>query len=486
MKKMINLLLLLVLLAGCQKEKVCNVNEGMICFDEEINQYQIEENASLVVAVDNEAYGQALQALWDKTHPDHPGVVEYVVQTSFDGAAFLNGQPDLGLIWANEAARLDSWFYPIEWFVQEEIDSTLLPQYGASVNKNQFVYTPMFGYGWVFSTNRTLLNELGLSVSDENEDGLVDAMDTFEEITAWADSLQKPLEVFDKNVTNIFSLNFEDPFEAMVTLTAGDFIPFETFKAEEPGFGNESFLSTLMALAELGKHQWQLPEEIQEEAAEGSEEENKEEADLIRQQQSTRAAEFYLSEASSVFSMVGSWMYYEEFESLTGQDFSFSPMPTWMEKTMHPYTLSAGYIINKNTAYPNSCFELLRLIRSDEGLQAFVETSDYPLLYNYLEEREPAEQEEQGSPLPLNFASENLAQISYAMMQGQEESMVAFELEPTVRGWAMFTELEIYSIFKDVFEQKVTPEQAQQAIVEAAEIWMAPYLPQEENQEENE
>lgn len=475
------LLAAIVLLGGCQKQQACNVNEGMICFDEETERFIIEEEAHIRVTVDSEAYGEALKKLWIERFPDHPDALEMVIVSEFDGKAWLNQQADVGLIYGSEAARLNDWLLPIEDEVKEEIMPTILSQYGESVNHDCFYYVPMIGYGWVFSTNKTMLQSLGVDISDADKDGLVDALDSFEKITAWADLLKEPLVYRDEFVQQIFQFDWDEASEWMTWLSLAGFKPFETFKAEEPGWESESFLNALQDLSELGQHTWSLDVPSIEES---EEEIDAEEADPRRAQSSAWGAEFYLSDYTSVFSMVGTWMYYDEFEALTDQDFLFSAMPSYKGETAHPYTLSAGYVINKNTDYPNACLELLRLIRSEEGLQAYADNAVSPLLYADFEVIEDnGEEEAESRPAQITFKNENLGQISRAMRQGAEESMVAYALDPTVRGWDMLEGIEINAVLKDVFEQRLSSEEAQSLIMEKAAAWMLPYLPPEEEQE---
>ncbi len=471
--KKIGWLLLAVLLCGCSGSKGCKVEEGELCFDAQNDQYLIEEEAHLRVTVDSEAYGKALQQLWDKRFPEHQGAIEIQVIDQFDGKSYLNTLPDVGLIWANEAARLDSWFYPIDSQLEEQIASGLLSQYGESVNRDQFVYVPMLGYGWVFSSNLSMLQAWGVPLEDENQDGLPDALDSFEKITDWADSIKEPLVYRDQTIETLFQLNWQDPVEAMAYLSLAGFCPFAGFQAEDPGWDSEEFLAALEDLAQLGQQTWSLPQSI-------SAVEQWSEEDPRRQESSSGGAEFYLSKADRVFSMVGTWMYVEEEEQLTEQDFSFSAMPTWHDAQLHPYTLSAGYVIRKDTQYPNACHELLRLIRSDDGLQAYALEGTYPLLYNYRDKRESKEGEAQ--PIELDFRSENQAQISYALMEGREESMVAFAADPQVRGWSMIEETGMFEVLQAVFEQQLTPEDAQQQIVEKTAVWMQDYLIEEEEE----
>lgn len=476
MKKICLIIVALLCLCGCQKEEACDVNAGMICVDELTNEYILEDEAVLTVSVHNEAYGEALKALWDKTYPEHQGALNIVLAGAMDGKDWLDKNADVGLIYSSEAARLNQWFLPIGELTTQKMASGLVSQYGESVNVNQMLYVPMSGYGWIFSYHRTMLNELGFELKDENQDGVPDEFDTFEEIGAWADSLKGPLTYRQQEVNQVFEFNWKEPSLAMTWLSAGGFTPFATMEAEQPGWLSEEFLSCITDLKALGKYQWTLGEESIGEIEE----------DISRQQSSTWGSEFYLSSADSVFSMVGTWMYYDDYESLNEEDFGFSMMPTLNGYPISPYTLSFGYVIRKDTAYPNACYQLLSLIRSDEGLKIFAENSDTPLLYNYNEDR--TFKNEQGEivdlgVLELTFKNENLKEISRAMMSGKEESMVAFVKNPEIRGWDMIEEAGIYNYLRRVFEQTISLSAAQSRIADEANAWMKPYLILEEETE---
>ena len=86
-------------------------------------------------------------------------------------------------------------------------------------------------------------------------------------------------------------------------------------------------------------------------------------------------------------------------------------------------------------------------------------------------------------PYYLDFKNENQRQISYAFSFSQEESMVAFEKDPSVRGWDMLAEIQLIEISEDVINQRITPEDAQLKLIENSESWMLPYQPDEDKAE---
>ena len=201
----------------------------------------------------------------------------------------------------------------------------------------------------------------------------------------------------------------------------------------------------------------------------------------------------YLEKLISPFSMVGTWMYYDQMEEIHQQDFLFSPMPSYKGMTPAPMAMTRGYLINKNTKYPSAANAVMQLIRSEEGMQAYIDTvNEIPAVTLVADESqreeltEGAEEEEiQAVPdlLYLTFRNENQKQMSYAFSCSQEESMVAYEMDTRVRGWDMLEEMDLTAVMEAVMKQEITPEQAQQKLVERSATWMTPYIPVEEEEE---
>ena len=76
----------MVMLGGCTQEKPCIAENGIICYDEKLQQYQVEKDAKVRVMVETEAYGQALVELWNQEHPEQMNVIEPIVVQDFDAA----------------------------------------------------------------------------------------------------------------------------------------------------------------------------------------------------------------------------------------------------------------------------------------------------------------------------------------------------------------------------------------------------------------
>ena len=528
----------MLMLGGCAKEKPCVAENGIVCYDEENQRYQIEDGARIRVMVENEAYGQALINLWDAEHPEQTGVIEPIVVQNFDAATWLGYKTDIALLWSNDAAQILNNFMPVQPDLEVMIQEHVPQQFGELLNLEGLRYVPMSYYGLVFSTNVTMLNEMGYDSTDENGDGLVDAFDSFEELMALAEEWGGIERIYhDRAVTAVFPFALSELWASMVFFSADQFRFFATYEALRPGMETDEFLETLKFLRAMGEYPWYLnPQEASgEEAAEtaADEELDTEEAGVLMADPDTEAPseeassegdenkktpdnpgeeeeiilpyrsendrafeggwlyDVYLEKLISPFSLVGTWMYYNQQEDIEQQDFYFSPMPTWKEQSLSPLAKTKGYLLSEETKYPSAANEVLRLIRSEAGIQAYIDTVDEIPAVTVVDrpENRPAPENEEAEgkgesdkivPYYLSFRNENQRQISHAFSLSQEESMVAFEKDPSVRGWDMLSEIGLIEIAESVIKQEMTPEEAQLKLLERSESWMTPYKPAEE------
>ena len=528
----------MLMLGGCAKEKPCVAENGIVCYDEENQRYQIEDGARIRVMVENEAYGQALINLWDAEHPEQTGVIEPIVVQNFDAATWLGYKTDIALLWSNDAAQILNNFMPVQPDLEVMIQEHVPQQFGELLNLEGLRYVPMGYYGLVFSTNVTMLNEMGYDSTDENGDGLVDAFDSFEELMALAEEWGGIERIYhDRAVTAVFPFALSELWASMVFFSADQFRFFATYEALRPGMETDEFLETLKFLRAMGEYPWYLnPQEASgEEAAEtaADEELDTEEAGVLMADPDTEAPseeassegdenkktpdnpgeeeeiilpyrsendrafeggwlyDVYLEKLISPFSLVGTWMYYNQQEDIEQQDFYFSPMPTWKEQSLSPLAKTKGYLLSEETKYPSAANEVLRLIRSEAGIQAYMDTVDEIPAVTVVDrpENRPAPENEEAEgkgesdkivPYYLSFRNENQRQISHAFSLSQEESMVAFEKDPSVRGWDMLSEIGLIEIAESVIKQEMTPEEAQLKLLERSESWMTPYKPAEE------
>ena len=530
-------------LGGCAEEKPCIAEKGIVCYDEEVQQYQVEEGAKIRVMVENEAYGQALEELWNKEHQEQTDVIEPVVVQSFDAATWLGYKTDIALLWSNDAAQIINNFMPVQPELEAVIQEHAPRQFGELLNVDGLRYVPMSYYGLVFSTNMSMLSEMGYDVSDENGDGLADQFDSFEELMKLADEWGGQARTYhERQMEAVFPFAISESWASMVFLSADDFRFFASQDALISGMETEEFLETLKFLRAMGEHSWYLnSEESAEEerpAVSGVEDENSRDTDselpVVDSESEVESEEFppessnvkesqdsseeeeeiilpyqikndrafdggwlydvYLEKLISPFSLVGTWMYYNQQEEIEQQDFYFSPMPSWKEKILSPLAKTKGYLLSAGTKYPSAANEVYRIIRSEAGIQAYIDTVDeIPAVTQVdrlenrpnleTEENEEGKESQTIEPYYLAFRNENQRQISYAFSFSQEESMVAFEKDPSVRGWDMLSEIGLIEIAQKVIKQEITPEEAQLELLENSENWMKPFKPVDEELE---
>ena len=530
-------------LGGCAEEKPCIAEKGIVCYDEEVQQYQVEEGAKIRVMVENEAYGQALEELWNKEHPEQTDVIEPVVVQSFDAATWLGYKTDIALLWSNDAAQIINNFMPVQPELEVVIQEHAPRQFGELLNVDGLRYVPMSYYGLVFSTNMSMLSEMGYDVSDENGDGLADQFDSLEELMKLADEWGGQARTYhERQMEAVFPFAISELWASMVFLSADDFRFFASQDALISGMETEEFLETLKFLRAMGEHSWYLnrEESAGEEQPEvsGVEDENSRNTDselpVVDSESEVESEEFppessnvkesqdsseeeeeiilpyqikndrafdggwlydvYLEKLISPFSLVGTWMYYNQQEDIEQHDFYFSPMPSWKEKILSPLAKTKGYLLSAGTKYPSAANEVYRIIRSEAGIQAYIDTVDeIPAVTQVdrlenrpnleTEENEEGKESQTIEPYYLAFRNENQRQISYAFSFSQEESMVAFEKDPSVRGWDMLSEIGLIEIAQKVIKQEITPEEAQLELLENSENWMKPFKPVDEELE---
>ncbi|WP_279123545.1 hypothetical protein [Holdemania filiformis] len=534
---------MMLALGGCAEEKPCIAEKGIVCYDEEAQQYQVEEGAKIRVMVENEAYGQALEELWNKEHPEQTDVIEPVVVQSFDAATWLGYKTDIALLWSNDAAQIINNFMPVQPELEAVIQEHAPRQFGELLNVNGLRYVPMSYYGLVFSTNMSMLSEMGYDVSDENGDGLADQFDSFEELMKLADEWGGQARTYhERQMEAVFPFAISELWASMVFLSADDFRFFASQDALISGMETEEFLETLKFLRAMGEHSWYLNREEsageEQPAVSGVEDENSRNTDselpVVDSESEVESEEFppessnvkesqdsseeeeeiilpyqikndrafdggwlydvYLEKLISPFSLVGTWMYYNQQEDIEQQDFYFSPMPSWKEKILSPLAKTKGYLLSAGTKYPSAANEVYRIIRSEAGIQAYIDTVDeIPAVTQVdrlenrpnleTEENEEGKESQTIKPYYLAFRNENQRQISYAFSFSQEESMVAFEKDPSVRGWDMLSEIGLIEIAQKVIKQEITPEEAQLELLENSENWMKPFKPVDEELE---
>ena len=377
MKKFISLLavgLVAGSLAACAPRTTdggCDVDtlDGtVVCFDEATGKFAIEEGATLRFGTDSDAFGQAIVALWDATHPEHAGKVQFVntaAQGSADQLAEQQGEfPDVFMVIDGEVPRNNAHILPINAALANVIRANAIETFYRAGNSvpNITHYAPMTYDGMAFLVNLTMLEALGISTADSNGDGLPDAVSTFEQIFAISKGWVENRPTFnDRPVNVIFPMSLGEPWSGYSSLTAGGWSIFPTGDATKPGFDDPKFAAGLEFILAAKEAMISVEEggQVTPGTAMGWRWDN------------------VLNDQIAPFGKVGTWMNVQAAVDLHGSEFAITPMPTWQGNQLRPFVKTKGFVINAYTQYRSAATELLRLVYSQAGFQAMVDNSSY-------------------------------------------------------------------------------------------------------------
>lgn len=404
--------------------RACNLDIDKVCFDEELGQYQIEENAILTIVVENAEYGDALSRLWSQSHPEANGIT-YVLESD-------SSNSDLMYLSQNDAALAFESLYLLDKNIINDV-----PYLSAELNLAGNTFLPLIGEGFAFITNKTELERLVGSWVDENNNSLHDSFESYESIINnhmnWETDKRKL----------VLSLN--EPFTLYPYLTSNGWRIYEDYTSYYPGFEKESFLESLRFIELLSSVNW-----------------NQTESNLALDY--TWDFPNVLYDDSFLFSQVASWMYVEEMDLKHESEWIISAFPKALESSENELqtmlTRVEGYSINKNSLYPSAAHELLRIMYSSEGLQAKLNHGKGVVL-----------SKKENLDL-LSFRNDINKQFSYAFLEAQSEPLLAVEDYPSHLAIRLFYEIELESTIQRLWNKEITAEEAQIEIAIKSDAWI--------------
>lgn len=375
MKKLWSLLVLVLVVGsftGCARElQTCDtetLDGTTVCYDEKLEQYAVEKDAVLVVGSDNDAWGNAIVALWDTVHPEYAGMVTFA-NTASQGSTDAIAQQtteyaaDVFMAIDGEVSRNLTHLLPIDSRLATTVTANAVESFYKAGNTTEVpVYAPMTYDGMAFVWNETMLTTLGYDVTDANADNLPDAFDTWEEIFALATEWQSARPTYkEKSVNIVFPLSLGEVWSGYMALTSAGWEIFSTADATKPGFDDPKFAEGLKFIQAAKEAQVSINED-------GS---------------VTDAAgmgwrwDDVINNESAPFGLVGTWMDVAAAAETTGSVYHISALPTYNGVQLTPFVKTKGYVISAYTEYKSAATELLRLIYSKEGFDAMVSGTSY-------------------------------------------------------------------------------------------------------------
>ena len=404
--------------------RACDLELDKVCFDKELEQYQIEENAVLTIEVNSIEYGEAIKQLWNQVHPNQNSI-NYVLIDETNTADLMFGT-------ANELAlKYDSLM------IMEENIQNRRSDISQELNMNGLKFLPLIGEGFAFITNKTELERLVGSWEDSNNNNLHDSFESIESIV----NAQANWETDSRALV----ISLSEPFTLYPYITSSGWRLFEELDSYSPGFEKESFLDSLKFIELLSSVNW-----------------NKSEGNLAETYTWDYPDALYNDDF--IFSQVSTWMFYDEMDSVHESEWVISSFPKAYEtskESLHSLLTSvSGYALNMNTLYPSAAHELLRLIYSIKGLQVKINT-DRDIL---ISDRETLDQ--------LIFNREKQKQFSFAFLEAQSESLIAMEEFPSELATQVFYEIDFENTIQKLWNKEISIQEAQIEIALKSDEWI--------------
>ncbi len=438
-KRIIYLLLpvlaLIVLVTGWNilSPKPCASDGTRVCLIKNTGMFAIEDKAKVTLKVPDKAYGDAILALFAAKHPENKDVLSVVVNT-------INGDPlpDIDYLTQNEAALRYASLIGIDETLKKLWEKNLQWDKSSELNKDDLRFIPMSGSGFSFIYDATVLARLNVDLKDTDLDGLPDGIDTMEEVKAVA--LKYIAENKQRTYTSVFPIQFNEALSFYPLLTIGGWRMFPDHTATLPGFDTPEFLKALKNISDLGSSSDIKDDKI-------------DPAKLIWQ------FDQILTDQEFLFSMASDWMFVEAFETRTKQDVRNARFPSVGNVIPSPLLNVAGFSVNTKVN-PSAISEVLRIIRSPEGLAAFAKIPATTLL------ADPS------LLATLKFDTQKQKDLALTYVHSMSIPLVALEGNPTVLGFTMYRQIAILPIVKKVFLGEISPEEAQTAIAKLAKDWI--------------
>lgn len=283
-------------------------------------QLKIEEQAHLVVAVHNQAYGEYLQELWNETY-EQQDVLEIVVLSEDEILnKAMNGEGieyDLYMIEDYIVPVVLSELYEIPKRFEDSLEVSVNPEFSEIINRVQNSYFPL------------------------TANGLFYAVDTTNALSKGID-----LEVFNS-------------FEALAEIDNGMFI-----------FSNAVYLLPLLSTSISyfpGKNATTL--DLKSTSFKLALENYLSIKEIMNVEQEGANFDQWFLNNTSLSGLIGPWMQADVYETMNKATYRYQKLPTINGDQPHTIATSRGYVINKKTQYPQAALMCLQLMHSVRAVQ---------------------------------------------------------------------------------------------------------------------
>ena len=310
--KKIKLICILLLLCGCAPK------------------ITIEEDAKLHIAVENEAYGNAIIELWDETYPENSNAISIaVLEENEILTSVLNDEEipyDVFLIHDEDIATALDHILEIPSRLEKGFEVDINEEFSSLINDVKNCYYPLLAEGMLYAVNTKKV---------KNENIELSAFDNFETLFPYAN--KNPLYYLDNGVINF-------PLLSSVTT----YLP--NSKTHEVNFSDEGFETSLLNFKTIFN------------SLDLKDDPSKFDNWFINQE--------YLS------GLIGSWMQASESEEYNQIVLRYQKLPMIDSYQLKTQANSAGYVISQETKYPGAAMKLIELMHSTKAMQILIDTTN--------------------------------------------------------------------------------------------------------------
>ncbi len=454
MKRVFSILMLMVatlVISGCSRGYAdCETPDGSeACWNSTDESFRWEDGAVIEIGVDSDTMGAALVEKWDA---DFPALAGKLVFRNYGAAnsessgveGVLNAQgeaPDVVLVIDNEVVGNEPTFLALHDYFTDLVKENSITDVTDIVNGKGTIYNTAFYDGMAFSWNETMFVELGLDTTDADGDNLPDAYDTWEEIFEMDIS---NLEYKGNKILEAFPISLDEVWSGYSSLTADGWQLFESGDLSDPGFDSDKFLKGLEFIKTFSEQGI-----------------NVDETGSVKSAQAMGWRwDAFLNEEAYPFSLVGTWMDVAEAEETTNSDFRFAPMPTYDGENLSPLMKTKGFVVNGYTDSPSAASEVLRWLYTQETTTSMIANSSYL----------PAMQDD-GDAYPT-VSDVNKSEFGLAFVNNHMEPAGTLPNNSSQRAMNVYYSIAINDFYKAVWDGDMTPEEAQDAVVAAADAWV--------------
>lgn len=434
MKKILMLMIASLLLVACQSE-TCTSDNNAVCEIEGIADFEIEADAKVVVGVFDENYGETIVETLNEAYPD---VYSYKVIDP-DNLADIEGL-DIIQTKVENVPLLFEHLQPMSENFNDYLENDYLSRFSNDVNQTENYFMPLEVKGLLFAYNKTMLEALNVNLSDINEDGLPESIDSFEKIGALASQWKNnKVTYLDEPLEKVFSFPFNDQLSMISFIENSNYHLIDGVSGEDLQV-DETLKTALDNFKNLGVFPWHFDEQSQADMAWDYED------SLVNQ--------------SAPFLLVGNWMFYEEFQTTQAYDLVFARLPQINESDISTLSNVSGFVLSKESNFPQAQNHFLKFIKDKEGVEVAINVGEIPVI----------------DPLLLDDleidVNPNVAQQIKAYTYSKSIDLQAFDQDPSIIAYNIYYDVDFRDIWKDLFNDQISAEEAQKEMIKRIKLWL--------------